>query len=818
MLSATIPNYEDFAKWVGRIKNTIIYMQITNKRIVPLEHKIYLTDKEIYVCKDSKDQVIKDNIDKALRKLEDLNNKALTKGGGGGKSFNNKNFNKNFNNNNYGGGGTSFSYGNQQKGNQQKATNNKILEMAAYMIKNNLTPAVIFVFSLKKIDEYSKELADRVSEFNWATREDTSRIIKFFDKCMSLLSKKDQAIPQISTIKELLKRGIGIHHAGLLPIIKETIEILYSKGLIKILFATTSFAIGLNMPTRTVVFTEVTKFNDQVKEILSSSEYLQMCGRAGRRGIDDKGHAFILLGDKTNPPKADDLATMMRDGGTIVESRFRLSYKTILSILSRDIKEINQFFKESYLENKKMEHMPKAFIEKNKTQEDIRSLGSLNCIYGDYEDDAKHIEAYNSAIKKYRAKKSELWSNQLIKEYMNEGRLVKVKSSYLGGRVIIAMIVRYYFPPMFDEEYRIVYAESKAYSKTPIKIEINDICMSFDCKDKVLSYIQISPNEIEDVLELKFKLGKDSLLTDSNSFVFLNSMPEIEKISNDLIDLNLNKINDVKVLDYKKASANDLKVFQIVQEKEISAADIVKSKCHDCQYKSIHMDFYQKLEPLKKKFEELQNNLNTEKLKHSNEFNKRIKVLQQLNYVSKELTLEVKGKAARELSTTDCVMMTETLLSGVLDGLSIREKLAFMSGFAFSKNDLEKTDPKISKPFSVAVEKFSTLLEKIISLETKNELEENKYNRRCTFVISEAVLAWMEGAPFIDVLKLAQMEEGKLFTLIMRIFQLCDEIKSFFIVLNLEESAKSFEEAKGILMRDILSCKSLYLQDMDFNV
>ena len=98
MLSATIPNYEDFAKWVGRIKNTIIYMQITNKRIVPLEHKIYLTDKEIYVCKDSKDQVIKDNIDKALRKLEDLNNKALTKGGGGGKSFNNKNFNKNFKN------------------------------------------------------------------------------------------------------------------------------------------------------------------------------------------------------------------------------------------------------------------------------------------------------------------------------------------------------------------------------------------------------------------------------------------------------------------------------------------------------------------------------------------------------------------------------------------------------------------------------------------------------------------------------------------------------------------------------------------------
>jgi len=68
----------------------------------------------------------------------------------------------------------------------------------------------------------------------------------------------------------MLPLGIGVHHAGLLPIIKEIVEILYSKGLLKILFATTSFSIGLNMPTRTVVFTEIMKFNEDTKEILSS--------------------------------------------------------------------------------------------------------------------------------------------------------------------------------------------------------------------------------------------------------------------------------------------------------------------------------------------------------------------------------------------------------------------------------------------------------------------------------------------------------------------------------------------------------------------
>ncbi len=68
----------------------------------------------------------------------------------------------------------------------------------------------------------------------------------------------------------MLPLGIGVHHAGLLPIIKEIVEILYSKGLLKILFATTSFSIGLNMPTRTVVFTEIMKFNEEKKDILSS--------------------------------------------------------------------------------------------------------------------------------------------------------------------------------------------------------------------------------------------------------------------------------------------------------------------------------------------------------------------------------------------------------------------------------------------------------------------------------------------------------------------------------------------------------------------
>ena len=112
-----------------------------------------------------------------------------------------------------------------------------------------------------------------MSNDEYSSREDSSKIINFFDRCIGLLSDKDKNLNQIRVVRSILIKGIGIHHAGLLPILKEIIEILYSKGLIKILFATTSFAIGLNMPTRTVIFTEIEKFNEEQKVMLTSVIY-----------------------------------------------------------------------------------------------------------------------------------------------------------------------------------------------------------------------------------------------------------------------------------------------------------------------------------------------------------------------------------------------------------------------------------------------------------------------------------------------------------------------------------------------------------------
>lgn len=129
-------------------------------------------------------------------------------------------------------------------------------------------------------------------------------------------------------MQEHCKRGFAVHHSGILPIIKEVVEILFQKGFVKILFATETFAMGVNMPARTVVFDTIEKFDGSTRRFLNSTEYVQvvfflifkkyiiikinfkMAGRAGRRGLDSTGNV-IILSKGSEPPELLFLVNML---------------------------------------------------------------------------------------------------------------------------------------------------------------------------------------------------------------------------------------------------------------------------------------------------------------------------------------------------------------------------------------------------------------------------------------------------------------------------------------------------------------------------
>lgn len=193
------------------------------------------------------------------------------------------------------------------------------------MVKN-YNPVIIFSFSKRECEN----LALQMSQLSFNDDAEKEMVAKVFDNAISSLSDEDRQLPQIQHILPLLRRGIGVHHSGLLPILKEVIEILFQEGLIKVLFATETFSIGLNMPAKTVVFTSVRKFDGKEQRWVSPSEFVQMSGRAGRRGLDDRGIVILMIDEKMEPHIARDIVKGEQDR---LNSAFYLGYNMMLNLM-----------------------------------------------------------------------------------------------------------------------------------------------------------------------------------------------------------------------------------------------------------------------------------------------------------------------------------------------------------------------------------------------------------------------------------------------------------------------------------------------------
>lgn len=187
-----------------------------------------------------------------------------------------------------------------------------------------LLPCVVFFFNRSAVSQLAVEADGRMS---FATDAERVEIKKFIKKALQRLSEEDRDLPQVVSLCSLLEKGIGFHHAGMLTLLKEMVEILFSDGLLKVVFATSTFAIGLNMPAKAVVFTQSVKFNGEKMETLPSSEYLQMAGRAGRRGKDDKGASIICIDEDFGKiPHTDEYEEMFDSKGNKLESKLRMKY------------------------------------------------------------------------------------------------------------------------------------------------------------------------------------------------------------------------------------------------------------------------------------------------------------------------------------------------------------------------------------------------------------------------------------------------------------------------------------------------------------
>ncbi len=413
LLSATVPNTYEFASWVGRTKRKDIYVISTPKRPVPLEHYLW-AEKGIFKIVDAEKRFIekgwKDANDvlsgrdkvKALPPTE-----ANARGGGNGRGGRGQNQRGGNPRGSQRGGAPQRGRGGPPRashvpghmgrggrpGGRTSAAQDKTLwvHLVQFLKKESLLPACIFVFSKKRCEEN----ADALSNQDFCTATEKSAIHMIIEKSIARLKPEDRILPQIVRLRDMLGRGIAVHHGGMLPIVKEVVEILFAQTLVKVLFATETFAMGLNLPTRTVVFSGYRKHDGHSFRNLLPGEYTQMAGRAGRRGLDPVGSVIIVAPGGGEAPPVTELRQMILGDPSKLRSQFRLTYNMILNLLRVEALKIEEMIKRSFSEHATQQLLPEHEKSIKVSEADLAKIKREPCGICDADLEACHQAAQN---------------------------------------------------------------------------------------------------------------------------------------------------------------------------------------------------------------------------------------------------------------------------------------------------------------------------------------------------------------------------------------------------------------------------------------
>ena len=212
------------------------------------------------------------------------------------------------------------------KTNLKKLYSRPILEsFCDFLIISGSIPAIYFVFSRAKTEMYARRYANIAKK-----RKDLSSLNNYLHSLIGNLSIKQKDILNYDELLWMWSRGISYHHAGMLPIAKELVELLFLNGYIDILFSTETLSLGINMPAKTVTIQNIHKFDGYSTRPIRGNEYMQLTGRAGRRGVDEIGQSYIFFDESVN---SNWYFELFNTKSNRLESQYSLSYTSITGLL-----------------------------------------------------------------------------------------------------------------------------------------------------------------------------------------------------------------------------------------------------------------------------------------------------------------------------------------------------------------------------------------------------------------------------------------------------------------------------------------------------
>ncbi|KAF9402960.1 hypothetical protein BGX21_007843 [Mortierella sp. AD011] len=789
LLSATVPNTKEFADWVGRTKKKDIYVISTPKRPVPLEHHLF-ANREIYKIVDARQTWLnlgyKNAVDALAKKEADT--KVAQRGGRGGSAGR-------------GGGRGAIGGGGGGGWRNDKQDKNLFTHLVGYLNKKQYLPVVVFTFSKKKCEENASGL----SSTDLMTSSQKSEVHVFFEKALVRLHGTDRDLPQIQRMRDLLSRGIAVHHSGLLPIIKEIVEILFARGLVKVLFATETFAMGVNMPARTVVFSGIRKHDGRSFRNLLPGEYTQMSGRAGRRGLDSTG--LVIIACNGDPPEATELQEMLLGKATKLLSQFRLTYNMILNLLRVEALRVEEMIKRSFSENSNQKAMPekeKLFAESAKSMEGLKKLDCFIC--------NKDIEEFYNMSHRMVTINHQLMDRIVRQTFgikaLSPGRVVVLNSKF--HRNALAVVLK------TVAEADMVAKQSKSYWCC-ILTEANPEKSNVDV---LVPVTRLKTSSQQDTSQSIEAVPYQDIFTITDTIIAIDAEAIIRKDTAALTkarkDLNryaeeVEERQGGLATEFNWSKIKDLEFRQHLVQKQTLFAKILECQCNKCPDLKAHYAMIYQERELQYKLEELQRTISDQNLELLPDYHQRVAILKDLNYLDPEnSTVQLKGRVACEINTADELILTELILNNMLSEFEPEEIVALLSCFVCQEKNASEPmlTPQLEKgkDMILAIELEMAEKQKAHGLESATAPGTSALR----FGLTEVVYEWARGMTFKQITDLTDVQEGSIVRTIHRLDETCSEVRNAARMIGDAALYNKMELAGQAIKRDIVFAASLY--------
>lgn len=779
-LSATVPNAKEFADWVAKVHRQPCHIVYTDYRPTPLQHYIFPSGgKGLYLVVDEKGKFREDSFQKSLNALVPVNESEKKR-----------------------------ENGKWQKGLMagRPGEESDIFKLVKMIIQRQYDPVIVFSFSKKECEF----LAMQMAKMDLNEDDEKVNIETIFWSAMDILSDDDKKLPQVLNMLPLLKRGIGVHHSGLLPILKEVIEILFQEGLIKCLFATETFSIGLNMPAKTVVFTNVRKFDGDKFRWITSGEYIQMSGRAGRRGIDERGICILMVDEKLEPSTAK---MMLKGSVDCLNSAFHLSYNMLLNQIRCEDGNPENLLRNSFYQFQSdraipdLEKQAKA-LEEERDSIVIEEEDSLNDYY-------HLLKEYQKLKKKIR---DIVFSPRYCLPFLQPGRLICIQcrtddspSFSTEDQVTWGVIINFQKMNGLSEDEPSKKPEDSKYTVDVLTrcIVSKDIVARKSIKIIPLkdngepAVVSLPITQIESLSSIRIIIAKDLLPFEARENTLKKVSEVLSRFSKEGIPL-LDPEDDMKVQndDYKKKARRVEALESLFDKHEVAKSPLIEQKL-----KVLHTK-----KEMKVKVKAIRETMRTSTaLAFKDELKARKRVLRRLGYITSDDVVQLKGKVACEISSADELTLTELMFSGLFKDAKVEHMVSLLSCFVWQEKlqEAPKLEENLDLLFTRLKETARTVAK--VQLESNVPIDVEKFVSSFRPDIIGAVNAWANGSKFCDIMGMTQVFEGSLIRAIRRLEEVLQQLILAAKSIGETELESKFEEAVTKIKRDIVFAASLYL-------